>query len=30
MELLGETYEAQYLTQDEIDAIVNSPREIGR
>ena len=27
MELLGETYEAQYLTQDEIDAIVNSPRE---
>jgi hypothetical protein len=29
MELLGETYEAQYLTQDEIDAIVNSPREKG-
>ncbi len=27
MELLGETYLAQYLTQDEIDAIVNSPRE---
>ena len=27
MELLGETYEAQYLTQDAIDAIVNSPRE---
>ena len=30
MELLGETYEAQYLTQDEIDGIVNSPRETGR
>ena len=30
MELLGETYKAQYLTQDEIDAIVNSPRETGR
>jgi len=29
MELLGETYEAQYLDQDEIDAIVNSPRETG-
>ncbi len=29
MELLGETYLAQYLTPDEIDAIVNSPREIG-
>jgi len=27
MELLGETYDAQYLDQDEIDAIVNSPRE---
>jgi hypothetical protein len=29
IELLGETYEAQYLTQDEVDAIVNSPRETG-
>jgi len=29
MELLGETYLAQYLTPDEIDAIVDSPREIG-
>ncbi len=29
MELLGESYLAQYLTQGEIDAIVNSPREIG-
>jgi hypothetical protein len=29
MELLGETYDAQYLDQDEIDAIVDSPREIG-
>lgn len=26
---MGETYEAQYLTQDAIDAIVNSPKETG-
>ena len=29
MELLGETYEARYLDPDEVDAIVDSPREIG-
>jgi len=29
LELLGETYPAQYLTPDEIDAIVDSPREKG-
>ncbi len=28
--LLGESYVAQYLTQAEIDAIINSPRERGR
>jgi hypothetical protein len=25
----GETYEAQYLSQDEVDAIVSSPMERG-
>jgi hypothetical protein len=29
MDLLGETYLAQYLDQDEVDAIVNTPREKG-
>ncbi len=28
--LLGESYVAQYLTQNEIDTIINSPRERGR
>ena len=30
LELLGETYEAQYLEQNEVDEIVNSERETGR
>jgi hypothetical protein len=29
IELLGETYAPQYLTQEEVDAIVDSPREKG-
>jgi hypothetical protein len=29
MELLGETYEVQYLSREEIDAILDSPREKG-
>jgi len=29
IELLGETYQPQYLTQEEFEAIVNSEREIG-
>jgi hypothetical protein len=29
MELLGETYEVQYLSQEEVDAILDSPREKG-
>jgi len=29
IELLGENYEAQYLTQEEVDAILDSPREKG-
>jgi hypothetical protein len=29
LELLGETYEAQHLTQEEVDEIVDSPRETG-
>lgn len=29
LDLLGEQYVAQYLTQDEIDAVINSPKERG-
>ena len=29
IELLGETYEAQFLAQEEVDAIVDSPKEKG-
>jgi len=29
IELLGETYEAQYLSQKEVDAILDSPKEKG-
>jgi hypothetical protein len=30
LESLGETYTAQYLTQEEVDEIINSPKERGR